>query len=106
MIHKTFVGSGWLKLDLVTQLANVGSEFSRYNSLKSLGDIENAEKASDRLLELLDLTIADQRWSTKRGELLRLREVVCCIMYDTHDYEVSSQTINNYFLDFALLARS
>ena len=60
-------------------MGNVGSEFERAANAFQRGDHERFEKAFERMLELLDLTVEDPKWRTacRLRELLRLREEVC-----------------------------
>ncbi len=52
------------------QLANVGSDVAR--AARWYGkDPQRCEQAFDRAVELLDLTIADERWKGRRKELTR-----------------------------------
>jgi hypothetical protein len=48
-------------LTLASQLGNVGSEYERASKWKRLGDADRFHDAFSRLLELIDLTIADPR---------------------------------------------
>ena len=69
-------------------------------SLKQKGDTDNSKNSFLRTLELIDLTI-DQR---KSRELLRLREVICDIFLSSGNYNISVESLKNYFIQFALLA--
>lgn len=92
-------------MSLAEQLGNVGSEYERALRWKQRGDDVHFAKAFDRMLELLDLTIADQRWRNHRlKELVRLREVVCEELYGDNK-KSSDANLRNYFLYFGLLAR-
>jgi len=65
-------------MTLAEQLGNVGSEYEHALRWKEKGDSSHFEQAFARLLELLDLTIADPRWRNHRlKELCRLREFIC-----------------------------
>jgi len=92
----------WQKLSLSKQLANIGSEVSRALGLKEKGDKENTEKSLFRVLELIDLTISDQRWEGRRNEIFRLREVVCDIIFGNNIYKTDPKSLKGYFLFFAL----
>ncbi len=43
--------------------------------------LQRCEQAFDRAVELLDLTIADERWKGRRKELTRARELLCDAMF-------------------------
>jgi hypothetical protein len=85
----------------------VGSEYERALSWKQRGDKDRFEHAFDRLLELLDLTIADPRWKNHRlKELTRLREVVCDELFSETPEFIHPRDLREYFLYFGILARS
>ena len=105
MIHKTLFKERWFNFSLFEQLGNIGAEYNRFAYWRGEGDEKNAESSFERMLELIDLTIegAEQKASLK--EILRLREAVCGQFVKTTEFEVSTQTLQNYFLQFALVAR-
>lgn len=88
----------WKELSLVEQLANIGSEFQRLVSARKLGNIERTNQAMARLLELLDMSIANESKNpTRLNELTRLREII-----SENDFDPSLQ---NYFIQYAQAAR-
>lgn len=90
-------------MPLVEQLANIGSEFERAWSWRAKGNSQYAENATDRMLELLDLTITDPRWQGARlKELTRLREAVC---EEWLNGTTMPKDLSKYFLNFAVWAR-
>jgi hypothetical protein len=101
MIHKGLTPKRWFKFSIFEQLANVGCDVARAIHWKKVGNLDYSQKAFDRVLELLDLTIADPK---NRGgrlrELLRVREaLVDFIMYD-NEYGTSEEFWHQYFYDF------
>ena len=100
--HNTLADGRWFKLSLAEQLGNIGSEYERAWHWKKQNQPQYFQKAFERMLELLDLTLADQRWHNHRlKELARLREQVCEEFFNTQQSSMSK-----YFLYFATLARS
>jgi hypothetical protein len=105
--HPDLAAGRWLELSLANQLGNVGSEYERALNWKQRGDRDHFESAFARLLELLDLTIADPRWRNHRlKELTRLREVICDELYSEVPEFVHETNLREYFLYFGILARS
>ena len=94
----------WQKLSLAQQMGNIGAEVNRIIHWQEKESPENKEKALFRALELIDLTIADKRWQKDLLELCRLREVLCDLSFGQNNYNTSPQSLQNYFLPFALLA--
>ncbi len=106
--HKNLADGRWFAMSLAEQLANVGSEFERILSWRAKGNTEYANKAFERMLELLDLTIKDPRWRNHRlKELLRLRETIIDELSTKNDADLFSsiKDLQKYFLQFGFLAR-
>jgi hypothetical protein len=105
--HPDLANGRWHTMTIAEQLGNVGSEYERARSSKERGDEVRFEHAFARLLELLDLTIADPRWKNHRlKELTRLREVICDELLNETPEFVQESDLREYFLYFGILARS
>lgn len=101
--HQNLASGRWFTLSLAEQLGNVGSEYERALRWKGKNQ-DYFEKAFERMLELLDLTIQDPRWRNHRlKELLRLREQAC---EELLAQTLPEATLKKYFLYFGLLARA
>ena len=74
-VHANLAAGRWQTLPLVEQLANVGSDVARVHRWHGKDSLLS-EKAFIRALELLDLTIGDDRWKGRRKELELSSEVV------------------------------
>lgn len=100
--HPQLTSNRWFKLSLAEQLGNVGSEYERTLKRQQNKDLDRFNSAFKRFLELLDLTIADPRWSLfRKREMLRLREATCAEFLDGP----KGPDFKKYFYNFALLAR-
>src|SRR3981081_130243 len=105
--HPDLANGRWHTMTIAEQLGNVGSEYERALTWKERGDKDRFEHAFGRLLELLDLTIADPRWTNHRlKELTRLREVVCDELYNDVPEIIHPSDLRQYFLYFGIMARS
>ncbi len=103
--HKNLAEGRWKKLSFFEQMAHVGSEVHRAINWKEKRP-EYSRLATDRALELLDLTIMDEK-NHKRGrlkEILRARELLVDYLYYDNIYQSSSRSWENYFLAFAYAA--
>ena len=69
--HQQLAAGRWQQFSLVTQLANIGSEVERAIKWKQKGNDEYFQRAFERMLELIDLTVADPK------NRKRLKEVLC-----------------------------
>ena len=105
-IHHTELAAGrWRGLTFAEQMGNVGSEVSR--ALRWRGrDQAFFERAMERALELLDLTIEDPRWRRRLKEPVRARELLCDAVFGGKEYESSLADLDRYFFQFALSARA
>lgn len=105
--HPSLANGRWFTFSIAEQLGNVGSEYERALRAKERGDAVSFEHALARLLELLDLTIADPRWRNHRlRELCRTREVVCDQLCSEKPEPWSYPDLRDYFLYFGILARN
>lgn len=95
----------WQKFSLAEQMGNIGSEFSRAKHWEEKGDFDARQKALERMIELIDLTVSDKRRHSHLVELLRLREIICDLMIRGGNYDISLKSLQDYFLPFALSAR-
>ena len=103
--HGELADGRWRCLTLAEQMGNVGSEVSR--ALRWQGrDQALFERAMERALELLDLTIEDPRWRSRLKELVRARELLCDAFFGGNEYGSSLEDLNRYFFQFALSARA
>ena len=79
-------------------MANIGSEVYRTSTWLSKGNKEYAQKAFERALELIDLTLECGLRGSALRELTRTREVFCELFTQNQDFT----TLNKYFHYFAL----
>jgi len=105
-IHADLAAGRWQTLTLAEQLGNVGSEVGRAIRAKERRDESRFEPALERALELLDLTLADPRWRANRlKEIARAREVTCDFLVGDNEYHSTGESLDRYFLQFAMAAR-
>lgn len=96
----------WFTMTLAEQLGNIGSDFERAVRWKEKQQPELFDSAIARMLELLDLTLADKRWYNHRlKELARLREEVCATLFGDRFNDQAINGLQHYFLSMASLAR-
>lgn len=101
--HQDLAAGRWSAMTLAEQLGNIGSEYSRARNWKEKGNVEFFDKAFRRLLELLDLTITDNRWrGARRKELSRVRGGVC---EELMNKKLTGASFTKYFDAMAVAAR-
>ena len=94
----------WQGYNFYQQMGNIASEISRAIHLEKKKEDKHKEASLLRLLELVDLTIDDDKNKSRLKELCRFREVVCDWYCQTNVYNVNPESLKNYSLQFALLA--
>lgn len=106
MIHKNLTAERWFSFSTHTQLANVGTDIARVIQWKKNNNDEYSQKAFERAMELLDLTIADPK---NRGgrlkELLRVREALKdFFLSNNSEYKTTEEFWHDYFYHFGYAA--
>lgn len=104
-IHQNLARGKWFALTLLEQMGNIGSEVGRAVKWQTRGDLDARDKALERALELLDMTIADKRWQKRVKELCRARELLKDVFYGDHQYGDSPEAMEKYFFQYAVAAR-
>ena len=102
--HQELAAGRWFRLSLVEQLANVGSEIERTMRWREKGNDEYARRAFERALELLDLTIADEKHRSRLKELTQLRETLADYFWFDNRYGSSDESWRRYFHAFTYAA--
>lgn len=103
--HKQLAQGGWQELSCVEQLANIGSEIERTMKWKQKGNKELSDNAFARALELLSLSIDDEKNKNRLKELARLYEVLVDFFARDNLYKSSDELWRKYFYGFNYLAR-
>jgi hypothetical protein len=103
--HKNLAAGRWKELSFFEQMANVGSEVERTIRWKKKNNADYSQRAFERALELLDLTVSDEKNRKRLRELLRVREALADHFVFDNIYKSTNQNWQNYFLAFNFAAR-
>ena len=95
----------WQKMSLCEQLANIGSEVSRALNWKNKGREEFCEKAVNRALDLIDLTVSYMGKYSRLKEFLRAREMLVDYFYANNQFSSTQTSWRKYFDHFNYRAR-
>jgi len=104
-IHKNLADGQWHRMSFFDQMANIGSEIGRTISWREK-NIEYSQRAFERALELLDLTIGDERNISRLKELCRLREILVDHFAFDNTYHSTDDLWQKYFYAFNFAARA
>lgn len=102
--HKNLAIGRWNKLSFVEQMANIGSEVERTIKWKDK-NAEFSRMAFERALELLDLSLADQKNKGRFREIARVREAIADHFFGKNEYNSSDESWQKYFFAFNYAAR-
>jgi hypothetical protein len=103
--HRELAAGKWQVLSFAEQMANIGSEVERTISWKTKGRPDYSERAFERAIELLDLTIADVRNRKRLKELCRVRELLADTFAFDNVYKSTPESWQRYFHCFLISAR-
>ncbi|MFH0950953.1 MAG: hypothetical protein V1765_00565 [bacterium] len=104
--HQQQANGQWTQLNLMEQMANIGSEVIRALNWQEKNNKQYAQMAFERSLELFDLTAADPKNNNHRlKEILRAREVWVDYFFGDNQYQSTADSWRKYFLAFNYAAR-
>lgn len=103
--HKQLAEGRWKELSFFEQMANVGSEVERTIKWKNKNNMKYSRLAFERALELLDLTIADEKNKRRLKEIVRTREFLADYFIFENEYHSTDKSWQNYFYAFNYAAR-
>lgn len=77
--HASLTTERWSRFSLDQQVLMIANEMHRATALQGAGDRASLELAYERVLRLVDLTVAVQARYALRRELLRWRDLVAAL---------------------------
>ena len=103
--HKELAAGRWSRFSFLEQMANIGSETERALNWRAKQNLDYSQKAFERALELIDLTLDDVRDAARLKELARAREALVDFFMGHNEFGSTETSWKNYFLSFAYAAR-
>ncbi|MBF0384325.1 MAG: hypothetical protein HQL27_00485 [Candidatus Omnitrophica bacterium] len=103
--HKGLAEGRWSKLSFVEQMANIGGEVERALNWQSKKNKEYSMMAFERSLELIDLTLENEKRYSRLREIARLREALVDYFYGENEFLSSESSWRKYFLPFTYASR-
>jgi hypothetical protein len=103
--HTQLAEGRWFNMSFVEQMANIGSEVERALNWKKRNNLSYCEKAFERALELIDLSLDDSNKRLRFKELARTREAIVDYFFGTNEFKSSEASLRKYFANFAYAAR-
>lgn len=103
--HKDLAAGRWSQLSFLEQMANIGSEVERALNWRIKKNVDYAQKAFERVLELIDLTLDNDRNYTHLKEITRMREAIVDYFFGVNQFMSSEASWRNYFMQFTYASR-
>ena len=103
--HQALAAGRWSQLTFLEQAANIGSEVERALSWRAKQHPAYSQRAFERALELIDLTLGSVDTLARRRELARVREALVDFFCGTNQYGSTDASWRKYFAHFAYAAR-
>ncbi|MFH1479277.1 MAG: hypothetical protein ABIG92_05850 [Candidatus Omnitrophota bacterium] len=103
--HRGLAGGRWDQLLFLEKMANIGSEVERALNWKAKNNHPYSQKAFERILELLDLTLDSVKSLPRLKELARIREAIVDYFLGENQFESTEALWKGYFLHFTYAAR-
>jgi len=103
--HKDLAAGRWGQLSLLEQMANIGSEVERAINWRIKKNTDYAQKAFERALELIDLTLDNDKNYAHLKEITRMREAIVDYFSGVNQFMSSEGSWRNYFLPFIYASR-
>ena len=104
--HKELASGRWGQLSFLEQMANIGSEIERALNWQAKGNLVYGQKAFERALELIDLTLDNAVSPARYKELARVREAIADYFVGVNQFKSTAASWRRYFLPFAYAARA
>ena len=103
--HKDLAKGRWKQLSFLEQMANIGSEVERALKWQAKHNTAYCQKAFERALELIDLTLDSVTGFSRLKELARLREALVDYFFGTNQFMSTENSWRKYFSHFTYAAR-
>jgi hypothetical protein len=103
--HKELTAGRWSTMPFLLQMANTASEVERALNRKEKGDEVYANRAAERAIELMDLTLCDPKNRSRLKELARAREAFTDFFWGDNEYNSSATSWRSYYSQFSFAAR-
>jgi len=103
--HKELAAGRWSELPLCEQMANIGSEVERALNWRAKNNGVYSQKAFERALELMDLTLDGSADFPRLKELARTREAAVDYFFGDNQFMSTETSWRKYFSAFTFAAR-
>ena len=103
--HQDLASGRWHDMSFVLQMANTASEVERSLNWQAKENKQLFQKAGERAIELMSLTITDPKNKSRLKELARSRELFTDYLFGDNEYHQTALSWRSYFSKFTFAAR-
>lgn len=103
--HQILATGPWSQMTFIEQMANIGSEVERALNWRERNNAAYSQKAFERSLELLDLTMDSVGSFARAKELARVREILVDFFLGENLCQSTAASWRKYFYHFNFAAR-
>ena len=104
--HAELAAGRWSQLTFLEQMANIGSEVERALNWRLKNHPLYSQRAFERALELMDLTLESIENPARLREVARARELLVGFFLGTNEAASTEASWRSYFSHFTHAARS
>jgi hypothetical protein len=104
-IHKNLADGRFAQMSLCEQMANIGSEVERALNWQEKNNVDYSQKAFERALDLIEITMAGTKDFSRLKELSRTREALNDYFKGDNQFLSTNASWRKYFLHFACATR-
>ena len=103
--HQSLAEGRWKQMTFLEQMANIGSDVERALNWRAKNNEAFSQKALERALELLDLTLENAGSSSRLREVARVREALVDYFLGDNQYGSTEMLWKKYFFHFNFAVR-
>jgi len=103
--HKSLAAGRWKEMAFSEQMANIGSEVERSLKWRAKHNDAYSQKALERALELIDLSLDSLKSFARLKEVARLREAITDYFFGTNQFKFTDESLRKYFSNFVFACR-
>ena len=104
--HTDLAAGRWSRFTFLEQMANIGSEVERALNWRLKENPLYSQRAFERALELMDLTLESVKDPARLREIARARELLVDFFSGTNEAASTETSWRNYFAHFTYAACS
>jgi len=103
--HRELAAGRWKELPFLERMANIGGEVERALGWRAKNNTDYSQRAFERALELIDLTLEYSQERSRLKEIARMREALVDYFCGTNEFKSTETSWRKYFSHFTYAVR-